>query len=226
MAKKKAKILKATPVAKVQSESAAVCILDDFLFLGPAAAASNAAFLASNAVSHVISIGHDPPTHLDLRVPDPGSLSGKTDQLQYHRLRLVDSAASSPEDCVKQASEILERCRAQKKRVLLHCSAGISRSPTIVVAYLMRHHDMTLKDALYAVISKRPAISPNPHFVEWLKEEEIRIHGGEGTLNVDRLPAKTADRLMLLEPGKEVVAKAETLQNVVTQEGPDHVSTG
>ncbi|KAI0720682.1 protein-tyrosine phosphatase-like protein [Cerioporus squamosus] len=203
MAKKKVKGSKDAASAKGQSESAAVCILDDFLFLGPAAAASNAAFLTSNAISHVISIGHDPPTRLELRIPDPNSLAGKADELQYHRLRLVDSAAASPEECVKQAAEILERCRAQKKRVLLHCSAGISRSPTVVVAYLMRHHGMTLKEALYAVISARPAVSPNPHFIEWLKEEEIHVRGGEGTLDVDRLPAKTADRLALVEPAKE-----------------------
>ncbi len=202
MAKKKAKASKDAAPAKGQSDSAAVCILEDFLFLGPAAAASNAAFLTSNAISHVISIGHDPPTRLELRVPDPHNLTGKTDELQYHRLRLVDSASAAPEECTKQAAEILEQCRAQKKRVLVHCSAGISRSPTVIVAYLMRYHGMTLKEALYAVISARPAVSPNPHFIEWLKEEEIRLHGGEGTLDVDRLPAKTTDRLALVEPAK------------------------
>ena len=83
--------------------------------------ASNAAFLTSNAISHVISVGHDPPTRLELRIPDPNSLTGKTDELQYHRLRLVDSAsAASPEECVKQAAEILEQCRASSLQCNTH----------------------------------------------------------------------------------------------------------
>ena len=217
MAKKKGKGSKDAASTKAPSDSAAVCVLDDFLFVGPATAASNANFLTSNGISHVISIGQDPPTRLELRIPDPSSLTGKTDALQYHRLRLVDSAASSPADCADKASEIIERCRAQKKRVLLHCSAGISRSPTIVAAYLMRHHGMTLKQALYALVSARSAISPNPHFVQWLKEEELRIHGGTGTLDVDRLPARTADRLAMLQPAEE-----EEIE-VSVQEKPDVV---
>ncbi|KAI8986058.1 protein-tyrosine phosphatase-like protein, partial [Trametes punicea] len=176
----------------------AVCLLDDFLFLGPASAASDSAYLTSKAISHVVSIGHDPPTQLDLRITDP--TTGRTSALEYHRLRLVDSGSSlsSLEACVDAACTLLEQIRAQKGRALIHCSAGISRSPTVAVAYMMRHWEKSLKEALYIVVSARPAVSPNPEFVVWLKEEELRIFGGETTLVVDRLPAKQADRVALL----------------------------
>ncbi|KAL7279865.1 hypothetical protein ACG7TL_006274 [Trametes sanguinea] len=193
---------KAAKSSKTAS-AAGVCIIDDFLYLGPASAASDAAFLTSKAMTHVISIGHDPPTKLDLRIlADPTSITGRATALQYHRLRLVDSGSSlaSLEACVDAACVLLEQIRAKKERVFVHCSAGISRSPTVAVAYLMRHWGKTLKEALFAVVDARPAVSPNPEFIVWLKAEEVRIRGGESTLPVDRLPAKQADRLALLRP--------------------------
>ena len=42
---------------------------------------------------------------------------------------------------------------------LVHCVAGISRSATMVIAYLMKHLKMTLKDAHSLVKTKRPFVS-------------------------------------------------------------------
>ena len=228
MGKKKAgKGAKDAAKAASSDSGAGACILDEFLFLGPATAASNSAFLTSNAISHVISIGHDPPTRLELRVRAPGTglnvPPGKTLPLEYHRLRLVDSASaassSALDTCVAQASEILERCASQRTRALVHCSAGISRSPTVLAAYLMRHRGMRLKAALYTLARARPAVSPNPHFLAWLQDEEVRIYGGEGSLaGIERLPVKTADRLALLAPGEEAAQPDESAREKVQPE--------
>ena len=42
---------------------------------------------------------------------------------------------------------------------LVHCVAGISRSTTMVLAYLMKHHRMTLREAHTLVKSRRPFVS-------------------------------------------------------------------
>lgn len=52
----------------------------------------------------------------------------------------------------------------QKTNVLVHCVAGVSRSPAIVLAYLMRKYNLTLKDALIIVEAKRDYINPNIGF--------------------------------------------------------------
>jgi protein-tyrosine phosphatase len=44
---------------------------------------------------------------------------------------------------------------------LVHCVAGISRSASIVLAYLMKYLRMNLKDAHSLVKSRRPLIRPN-----------------------------------------------------------------
>ena len=49
--------------------------------------------------------------------------------------------------------------------ILVHCMAGISRSPSVVAAYLMRAEGLSLADALAAIVSVRPIVSPNRGFL-------------------------------------------------------------
>lgn len=58
-------------------------------------------------------------------------------------------------------------------KILVHCHAGISRSPTIVIAYLMRAENMTFTDAYNYVAKRRAFIRPNNGFVKQLKMFEI-----------------------------------------------------
>ncbi|KAK0713646.1 protein-tyrosine phosphatase-like protein, partial [Lasiosphaeria miniovina] len=63
-----------------------------------------------------------------------------------------------------------------KPRVLVHCRMGISRSTTAVVAYLMRKHSITHREAINQVLGVRSCIFPNAGFVEQLKVwEETRF---------------------------------------------------
>ena len=52
----------------------------------------------------------------------------------------------------------------EKGKVLVHCYAGVSRSATIVLAYLMQEHNLSFNAAYKLVKSKRPFISPNDGF--------------------------------------------------------------
>jgi predicted protein tyrosine phosphatase len=46
--------------------------------------------------------------------------------------------------------------------VLVHCQAGVSRSPSVVVAYLMSRRQMNLADALELTRKRRWGVLPNP----------------------------------------------------------------
>lgn len=50
--------------------------------------------------------------------------------------------------------------------VLVHCMAGISRSTTIVIAFLMANQKMTYEQAHAYVLAKREIIYPNKGFVK------------------------------------------------------------
>lgn len=60
-----------------------------------------------------------------------------------------------------------------QKKILIHCQAGISRSPTIVIAYLMWKLGMPYERAYAHVKRIRPFINPNPGFSETLKKFDI-----------------------------------------------------
>lgn len=54
-------------------------------------------------------------------------------------------------------------------KVLVHCMQGVSRSPTIVISYLMKKMKMTYDEAYKMVKEKRPCIDPNIGFIQQLK---------------------------------------------------------
>ncbi len=73
-------------------------------------------------------------------------------------------------------SDILEQCITGRKPVLVHCLGGISRSPTLVCAYLMKSCGLTWRQALEFVKAKRSCVDPNIGFLSQLEEWEGVVH--------------------------------------------------
>lgn len=70
---------------------------------------------------------------------------------------------------------IYEQLARPGGRVLVHCAAGVSRSATICMAYLMRYHHLSLPAAYAVLLEARPVVDPNPGFVEQLREWENEL---------------------------------------------------
>lgn len=62
-------------------------------------------------------------------------------------------------------------------KVLVHCAMGLSRSSSLVLAYLMIHENLTLVEALKAVSQNRN-VSPNQGFLEQLRTLDMKLHCG------------------------------------------------
>ena len=73
------------------------------------------------------------------------------------------------ESHISKANAFIDDAIKNKGRILVHCTAGVSRSASIVIAYLMSKHDITYEKAYEFVKSKRKQARPADVFVTCLK---------------------------------------------------------
>lgn len=90
-------------------------------------------------------------------------------QINYMIIPVDDSPNTDLSRYFQEASAFIDQCAASSGKVLVHCMAGISRSATIVLAYLMLRKQMSLKDALGLLMSQRPWVKPNAGFIRQLQ---------------------------------------------------------
>ena len=69
------------------------------------------------------------------------------------------------------------------KKVLVHCFAGLSRSATIVIAYIMWKNQLDFLEAIHLVEQIRPNINPNFGFVKQLRMFEKLLKENKYNIN-------------------------------------------
>eukprot|EP00461_Guttulinopsis_vulgaris_P003477 UN03478 len=164
-------------------------IIDNCLWLGSEEDAKNAQQLLKLGVTHIINATKNIPNKYEeqgvfqyLRCP----MDDTHDQALLEQLQLaftfIDDALSIPEQPAQQINdennnEQQTNNNGELRKVLVHCQMGISRSSSIVVAYVMRSYRCTLYNALAMVKSRRQQILPNPMFLEELAKLECFIFG-------------------------------------------------
>ncbi|XP_029455663.1 dual specificity protein phosphatase 16 [Rhinatrema bivittatum] len=93
----------------------------------------------------------------------------------FLRIPVNDSFCEKILPWLDKSVDFIEKAKASNGRVLVHCLAGISRSATIAIAYIMKRMDMSLDEAYRFVKEKRPTISPNFNFLGQLLDFEKKI---------------------------------------------------
>eukprot|EP01063_Lacrimia_lanifica_P030227 TRINITY_DN4773_c0_g3_i2.p1 TRINITY_DN4773_c0_g3~~TRINITY_DN4773_c0_g3_i2.p1 ORF type:complete len:648 (+),score=182.65 TRINITY_DN4773_c0_g3_i2:188-2131(+) len=79
--------------------------------------------------------------------------------------------------------------------VLVHCFAGLSRSVTMVLCYLVKEHGMRLDDAMAHVMKVRPNVHPNKTFMRELISYDRAVHGEDARpLDMEHLGDKRTER--------------------------------
>ena len=79
--------------------------------------------------------------------------------VEYRKVGLSDDGRN---DCdqIDRAVDTLHELIQQGKRVLVHCRAGVSRSPSVVAAYLAKYQGHTFNSALEVVKNGRSIADP------------------------------------------------------------------
>ncbi|KAL7633793.1 UNVERIFIED_CONTAM: hypothetical protein RMT77_015749 [Armadillidium vulgare] len=146
-------------------ETAQVAQVLPFLYLGNAKDAQDSRILEAHGIQRVLNVTSLPP-------PPPDGRDRKT--LPAH-----DSGQQNLMQYFDEAIDYIDEARRVGERVLVHCQAGVSRSPTIVLAYLMKHTRMTMVEAYKLLKARRPVISPNLNFMGQLVEWETTLQASK-----------------------------------------------
>lgn len=137
--------------------------ITDILFLSSATAVTRDK-LVKIGITDVINCTLDVP-----ELQEPGIVTT--------RIMIDDTPQAQLEKHFDKVADEINSKESAGGKVLVHCLAGMSRSATLCIAYLMKYKEMTLIDAHDLVKRKRPIIRPNTGFWKQLIEYEKRLFG-------------------------------------------------
>lgn len=143
------------------------------LWIGSHAAAASVQTLAAQGISHVLNCTNQPGAH-----GADAAVSGT----RYLSLGLLDSTADLPHmpAALQAGVRFIDEAIRADGRVLVHCHRGISRSVTLVIAYMIWAHRLTAEAAFVQVRRARRVADPNLGYWVSLKEWERQVLEPEG----------------------------------------------
>ncbi|XP_026874836.1 dual specificity protein phosphatase 22-B isoform X1 [Electrophorus electricus] len=128
------------------------------LYLGNFKDARDREQLARNNITHILSI-HDTAAPI-------------LQEMTYLCIPAADLPTQNLVQHFKESITFMHESRLRGEGCLVHCLAGVSRSVTLVVAYIMTVTGVGWEEALQAVRVVRPCAGPNPGFQKQLQEFE------------------------------------------------------
>ncbi|XP_036203147.1 dual specificity protein phosphatase 22 isoform X4 [Myotis myotis] len=97
--------------------------------------------------------------------------------VKYLCIPAADSPSQNLTRHFKESIKFIHECRLRGEGCLVHCLAGVSRSVTLVIAYIMTVTDFGWEDALHTVRAGRSCANPNLGFQRQLQEfEKHEVH--------------------------------------------------
>uniref|UniRef100_A0A8R1DPI5 Protein-tyrosine-phosphatase n=1 Tax=Caenorhabditis japonica TaxID=281687 RepID=A0A8R1DPI5_CAEJA len=100
-----------------------------------------------------------------------------------------DSALSKISGYFDTVIKYVEEGKQQGQNTVIYCAAGVSRSATLTIVYLMVTERLSLEDAYHQVNRVRPIISPNVGFWRQMIEFEKQLNG---STSVELISGRTA----------------------------------
>ncbi|XP_034025776.1 dual specificity protein phosphatase 26-like [Thalassophryne amazonica] len=129
------------------------------LYIGDQHSAENRADLSMHGITHVLNAAHSN------RRGQPDLYQGM--KITYMGIEAHDSCGFDMSGNFQPAAHFIHKALRAGGKVLVHCHVGVSRSATLVLAYLMLRHHLTLVEAICAVKVNRGVI-PNRGFLRQL----------------------------------------------------------
>jgi len=135
-----------------------------WLILGSQDAAHEIALLKKHSITHILNVATGIPNFFD-----------KT--FTYKKIYILDLPDVDIQKHFDECAIFIRKARDSGGRVFVHCNAGVSRSATIVIAYLMKIEQMRYTEAYTIVKGARPIIRPNEGFTKQLLQYDMDLYG-------------------------------------------------
>lgn len=97
--------------------------------------------------------------------------------VEYFHIPVPDSPLAPLSEHFDEVADKIQLRAAHGGRTLVHCNAGVSRSATLCMAYLVKHRDVSLLEAHKWVKNCRPLVRPNKGFWQQLIRYEMELRG-------------------------------------------------
>jgi protein-tyrosine phosphatase len=133
------------------------------LYLGDIEASQNINTLKENNIKNIINLSNNNYT--------------KFEEINYYDINIEDKCDVKISKYFDYCIDIINKSKKENKNILVHCLCGVSRSVSIIIAYLI-NSGYTLKDALLYVKQKREKqyTQPNIGFFKELMKYEREKH--------------------------------------------------
>ncbi|XP_046387566.1 dual specificity protein phosphatase Mpk3 [Ischnura elegans] len=152
------------------------------LFLGNAANSEDGEALSRHRIQYILNVTPNLPNVFE----DSGAI-------KYMQIPITDHWSQNLARFFPNAIQFIDEARSRGHGVLVHCVAGVSRSVTVTLAYLMHKLSLRLDDAFNLVRSRKADVAPNFHFMQQLLAFEREVLGeaasGHSDPGGDALPS-------------------------------------
>ena len=141
-------------------------IIPNFLYVSSYNATKNKTLLEKNKITHIINCAAD----------FCENVFESENKYTYLSFYLKDHVLENIECIFYECIKFIDSVKEKGGRVLVHCIQGISRSVTLVMAYLIYKNKLTYDKAFNIVQSKREISSPNFGFSIQLQNFYLRLY--------------------------------------------------
>jgi protein-tyrosine phosphatase len=125
------------------------------LYIGNYLNASDREWLDKNHITHIVNATPDIPNYFP-------------QDYKYLQLKLLDSPQQSIYQVLEPSYKFIYNAMGNGGTVLIHCRAGMSRSVSVSIYFLMKLKGWTYLQALNFIKSKRSIAQPNHGFARQL----------------------------------------------------------
>ena len=103
-----------------------------------------------------------------------GCNSKNKDNKPNLKISVRDKITTDITPFLDQVTEYIDVEINKNKKVLVHCKAGINRSPAFVLAYLCRYNNMSIEEAQKYILQRRK-VQLKDHYISQIEKWLVRL---------------------------------------------------